>query len=310
MPKRVQLIISLLVIASGGGFWFLVDGTTITSLGFLPLFAIVDLAFFFAFLGLSFIFLRPRIAAFNVLISFLPVLFFLENKFLALGIILFSSFFTIFPARRIQIELSERLIFSIYDIIHKGLPTLLTVLALALAAFFYPNQDQRRFEDVIPENFFQKVMVASNKLLPLQKIFPFEIPDPNKTVDEVIMDSLRKEGGDTFFRLSKAEQEDVLREARKELSRNLKTETLPGDAKVGSFLYKSSIDVMEERFGAYKKYLPAVFVFTVFAALRTLFIFLGWTSIAISWIVYRILLYTGMIKLSKRQITQEFIEYN
>ena len=85
---------------------------------------------------------------------------------------------------------------------------------------------------------------------------------------------------------------------------------IEGNLRIGDVLYQGSIGIIEARFGAYKKYLPAIFALAVFAAFRTLFIMLGWISVAISWIAFKILLYAGVVKIFTRTMPQEYVEFN
>ncbi|OGF51878.1 hypothetical protein A3I27_02315 [Candidatus Giovannonibacteria bacterium RIFCSPLOWO2_02_FULL_43_11b] len=239
LPKILFLV---LIVASGGYFWLLLSGTHPT-FGLMSSLSAAVLVFFLGILGVSFILLEPNLTALSLFLSASPVLLFLENKYLALGIMLGLSILSFIPTRRIKKEIKSRITFSIREILHKGMPTFLTLMALSLAAFFYPIEGIRKFEDIIPESFFEKALT----------FLPFEVPS---------------------------------------------------DA-----LYRTSIDLLQERFRAYERYLPAVFAFAVFVAFRTLFIPLGWLGIAISWIAFKILLYAGVVKISTRPIPQEYIEF-
>ncbi len=238
-----KLILSALVVASGGYFWFLLGGAYPPTLGLISSLSAVVLIFFLGMIGLAFILLEKNISALSIFLSASPTLLFLEDKYLALSIMLGSAILSFVPAVRIKKEIESRMIFSVGEILHKGMPAFLTIIALSLAAFFYPQLGAITFQDIIPESFFEKALA----------FLPFEVP----------------------------------RDA----------------------LYKTSIDLLQERFRAYERYLPAVFIFVVFAAFRTLFILFGWISIAISWLAFKILLYAGILKISTRQMPQEYIEF-
>jgi len=238
-----KLMLSALVVASGGYFWFLLGGAYPPTLGLISSLSAVVLVFFLGMLGLAFILLEKNISALLVLLSASPTLLFLGDKYLALGIMLWSATLSFVPAHRIKKEIKSRMIFSVGEMLHKGMPVFLTIMALSLAAFFYPQLGAITFQDVIPESFFEKVLA----------FLPFEVPE---------------------------------------------------DA-----LYQTSIDLLQERFRSYERYLPVVFVFVVFAAFRTLFILLGWIGIAISWLAFKILLYASVVKISTRPMPQEYIEF-
>lgn len=243
---KTKILIAALAALSGGAFWFFEAASYATFFGFLHGYALLDLVLFLSFLSLVFIFLEPRMASLVVLLSTLPIMFLLESKSLALGIIVFLSAFSIIPASNIRSEALERVSFSIWSVLRKGLPTFLTFLALSLAVFFYPSGNITEFEDIIPRPLFEAA------------ILPF---------------------GD-----------------------------LGGNGEVKGALYESSIDLLEERFGSYEHYLPAVFALAVFAALRTLFIFIGLAAIALAWVMIRILLYANILSLSRKEASQEYLE--
>ncbi|OGF68590.1 hypothetical protein A3H65_03090 [Candidatus Giovannonibacteria bacterium RIFCSPLOWO2_02_FULL_45_14] len=306
LPK---IILSGLIIASGGYFWYLVGGTN-PIFGLISPFSAAVLVFFFGITGLSFILLGNNISALSIFLSAAPTLLFLENKYLALGIMFGSSILSFIPAGRIKKEIKSRMTFSVDELLRKGLPTFLTIMALSLAGFFYPEDGIRKFEDIIPKSAFEKVLTAAGKIPLAGKILPFDIPDPAKTVDEALITVIRSENAFIFDKLSQAEKSGILAQARAELAKNLGAEKIEGNLRIGDVLYQGSIGIIEARFGAYKKYLPAIFALAVFAAFRTLFIMLGWISVAISWIAFKILLYAGVVKIFTRTMPQEYVEFN
>lgn len=308
MKIWLKVLLSILVVASGSAFWFLLSGAYPTFGLISPTSAIV-LVFFLAMLGVSFILLERNISALNLFLSASPMLLFLENKYLALGIMFGASILSFIPAGRIKKEIKSRTVFSVGEILQKGLPIFLTIFALSLAVFFYPEGGIKKFEDVIPKSVFEKALSISGKIPLMDKILPFSIPDPSKTVDEILVGVIRTENALTFDKLSPGQKGGILAQAKAELAKNLGIDNIEGRAKIGDVLYQGSIKTIEARFGAYKKYLPAVFAFAVFVAFRTLFIPLSWISIAISWIAFKILLYARVAKISKRLIPQEYIEF-
>lgn len=255
MAKTYQIILSILVILTGAAFWFLVNGAAISVWGFLPAFAAIDLIIFLALAGLSFIFLFPSRVALLLLISSVPILFFLENKLLALAIILLFSLLSFFPASWTRKEGQSRLRFSVTEVLGQGFGTFLTLLALTLAAFLYPQGKIVQFQDIIPESVFENTLEFSGRHLPL----PF---------------------------LSS----DLSREEKKNF-------------------YQFSIEMLEERFGGYRRYLPAVFALAVFAALRTAFILFGFLAIAFGWLIIKILLYADVLAIKTREVVQDYIEF-
>src|SRR3989338_2945622 len=304
-----KILIAVLAALSGAAFWFLAEGATVWSLGIISLWGFISLVIYLALLGLAFMFLSPRYTVGIIFLSALPMVYFLENKLLGVAIAAGLAILTFPPAIRIKKEMDFRLSFSAWDILRKGFPTFLTILALALAAFFYPQNNAMRFEDIIPESVFKTTLSVAKKSLPLSSVLPFDLPDPEKTVNEVLKEAISLEAGVDFKDIPQEEQERILAEARLQLARNFGVERVDGDDKVGDALYRGSIGFIEERFGAYRRYLPAVFALAVFAAFRTLFVFVGLLSIALVWIIIRILLYTGALAISERQVSQEFIEF-
>ena len=238
-----KILIAALTALSGIVFWSLASRATVSSFGLIPFWALADLIIFLALLGISFLFATPWQAMVLVLLSASPIVYLLDNKFLAVIIIGALALSAAYPATSIRKQVAFQLSFSVWDILHKGLPTFLTFLALSLAAFFYPQLGTITFQDIIPEPLFEKVAA----------LLPFEVPS---------------------------------------------------DA-----LYRTSIDLLQERFRSYERYLPAVFALGVFAAFRTVFIAVGWASIAFAWLIIKMLLYAKVVAILARQVSQEYIEF-
>lgn len=90
------------------------------------------------------------------------------------------------------------------------------------------------------------------------------------------------------------------------LPRELIIPILPSFAEP-ELLYQNALGFFEARFGAYEKYLPAVFAFGTFIVLRTLFIVVGWMSMALAWLIFKLLLYSGTFVLATRPVAQEYL---
>lgn len=237
-----KFLLSFLVISSGCLFWFILSGAYPT-FGLNSSALVIVLVFFFGATGLSFILLEQNESVINLILSASPVFLFLEDKYLAVGIMLGIAILGLVPSGRIKKEIKSRLTFSVGEILHKGFPFFLTIFALALAAFFYPRVGLVTIQDIIPESFFERTLA----------FLPFDAPS---------------------------------------------------DA-----LYETSIDLLRDRFRAYERYLPAVFTFAVFVGFRTIFIILGWLSLVISWILFKMFLYGGLVKISTRVADQEYITF-
>src|SRR3989344_4756216 len=72
--------------------------------------------------------LAKNISALLVLLSASPTLLFLGDKYLALGIMLGSATLSFVPAHRIKKEIKSRMIFSVGEMLHKGMPVFLTIM--------------------------------------------------------------------------------------------------------------------------------------------------------------------------------------
>lgn len=72
-------------------------------------------------------------------------------------------------------------------------------------------------------------------------------------------------------------------------------------------LYDFLIKTLEERFGAFKSYLPFVYSLGIFAVSRSVFALAGWASIAFAWILVKLGRSAGILVFDRRQLSQEYL---
>ena len=190
--------------------------------------------------------------------------------------------------------------------LRQGLPLFLTLLAVFLAVFFYPRSGELTFSRILPQNIFESVFGLVGKTIPFEAALPFPVPDLNKTVDDTILATLGEELGVPLSQILKPERERLLAEARSELSKALGIK-VQGSARIGDILYPYLIGAMEKNFGAYKKYLPALFSFGIFVLARSFFIILGWVSMIFAGLLVKLGLTAGAFVFDRRELTQEYL---
>lgn len=239
-----QLVLSMFIIVSGGALWFLFDEVVSPS----P-YALADLTLFTSLLGLGFLLLPAWLPVILIFISFLPVTIFMDDILLAAALLAFFPILTLIPAFMVKSEILSRVNFSVPGLLRRGLPTFLSLMAIALAVFFYPGDREITFENIIPRNIFDNVISVTEEIIGAKGSLPREL------------------------------------------------------------VYQSTLDLLQARFGAYEKYLPAVFAFGIFALFRTLFIVLGWVSISLALFIFKFLVWTGMVVVSRRPASQEYISF-
>ena len=158
----------------------------------------------------------------------------------------------------------------------------------------------------MPQNIFESVFGLVGKTIPFEAALPFPVPDLNKTVDDTILATLGEELGVPLSQILKPERERLLAEARSELSKALGIK-VQGSARIGGILYPYLIGAMEKNFGAYKKYLPALFSFGIFVLARSFFIILGWVSMIFAGLLVKLGLTAGAFVFDRRELTQEYL---
>ncbi len=306
MLKTSQLVLALLVVVTGAVFWFLLKGAVADPRGLFLFWALVAFSMHLAFLGLSFLLSPVWLPSAAVFLSGLLMLFFFELTPRSFLFILALSFLTSLPALRVRRESEARLKFSLVPILRKGLPLFLTFAALGLAVFLYPAEGSVGFKDILPERVFEEASGLIGKNIPLDFVLPFPVPDLNKTVDEAILSSLPKELGINLNQILRPERERLLAEARAQISKTFGIK-IKGDIKVGEALYSYLIQSAEERFGSFKKYLPAVYTLGIFVLLRSLGIIMGWAGVLIAWLLVKLGLGSGLLVFDERPLTQQYL---
>jgi len=219
------------------------------------------------FLSLNWLFTKSKVVLLITLIFILVSFFFvfsfkieyLSVLFIALLFFLFGSFQAVNEKRvRIKIQVDK--------ILRRGLPSILTGLALIIAAAFYfsplalQGQDQIR----LPRPIFNII------LQPIVKIFEEQIP---------------------ISQLS--EQFGV---------------DLEGNEEIGDILYQVINQEINKYSQPYKQYLPFGLAIGVFFALKAIGVVLMWLVILLSWLIFKILVSTGAIKIHEQAVLKEVIE--
>ena len=307
MLKFSEAVLVILIILSGACFWFFARGASLGPEAGFWSWAALALALSLAFLGLGFFLLPFWLVSLAVFFSASPLFFLFPKEAYAYGFLAAGVSLAAIPATwRARREAEARLKFSVGAVLRKSLPFFLTIVSVLLAAAFYPRGYSLGFPEIIPKSFFERSLGIAGRTLPFEAVLPFPVPDLNKTVDEVLLETLGSELGVSLSRIARPEREALLNQARSELSKNLGI-SFKGSIKISDLLYDFLIQTLEARFGAFKAYLPFVYSLGVFAVSRSVFAVAGWVSIVFAWILVKLGMLAGVLVFDRRPLSQEYL---
>ena len=191
----------------------------------------------------------------SIFLIFSASLLYLGNAAIGLGLILIFSALSFLPAILVKRENRLRLSSSVIPSLRKGIPLFLTFLAIFIAISVSLERSTVSFEDIIGRDLFDTGFRFFRTWTNRTDLLPFPIPDPDRTVDEAILDSIFNSPGqsDLATAIPSQEIDEILRQSRRELSEALGVE-VRGDMKVGDVLYPYSVSEAEKTFEPLKNY--------------------------------------------------------
>lgn len=232
----------------------------------------MDFLFVLVFLSLSWLLIQSRkilsIAFFFILASFL-IVFGFRLEYLA-GLIIAFILFMVGSSRAIN-EKEVRIKIQTSKIFQRGLPAVLTGLALLIAAAYYFSplalKSQNQIE--IPRPLFNIIIE------PILKIFMEQMP---------------------------------ISQFSQQFSQQLDMENI-SDENLKEFLYQTINQEINKYSQPYKKYFPLGLAIGLFFALKAVGIIFMFLAILVGWLIFKILVSIGAIKIQEKAVLKEVIIY-
>ena len=239
-------------ILSGGNNWLW------PSIGFLIL---------LVFLSLNLLLTKSKAVLLITLVLILVSFFFVFSlRIEYLAVLFIALLFFLFGSFQAVNEKKIRIKIQVNKILRLGLPSILTGLALIIAAAFYfsplalQSQDQIR----LPRPLFNII------IQPIIKTFEGQVP---------------------ISQLS--EQFGI---------------NLEGNEKFEDILYQVINQEINKYSQPYKQYFPLGLAVGIFFALKTIGFIFGWLVILLSWLIFKVLVSVGAIKIHEQAVLKEVIE--
>ncbi|MBI2607400.1 MAG: hypothetical protein HYW51_01080 [Candidatus Doudnabacteria bacterium] len=239
---------------------------------------------------------RPLYALVN-LIPFLAYLFIMPNDLLVIaGGALFIPLAMWFQAR-IRTEEKNYLHFSIVRILNSGIGIMIYALLIVLGfnIYFTTNQDFKNN----PDAYYDRLGASALKSIRLGSGLAEDDGqfDLNQTLDDYLARQINSQDLKQFD----------LSQAREEILRNLNVSAV-GSETLAEVLSKVVVDQMKELVSKYDKFFPLIFTLIVIALLRMFAFLFKWTSLLVMWLLYKVLLGFGFLKLTKVVVEVEQLE--
>lgn len=230
------------------------------------------------------------------IISFMPLIWIPKPPLIgAAGIIFVAGIAAYFRARsEMQYYLKGRFTRPI----RRALSLSATFLAalIATAAYLWTPSNSIGVREVVPQNYFEKVLVLVAPLI--QVGFPEFSAD--KTFESYVRESIRDNS------LTEEQKEVVIQNARDRYRTEYGLEIDPDD-KLSYVLYLSFTDLAERQLGRYENFFPVALAVGLFAALRLVMWPLYWAALGLLLLILRLLLRFNVIEL--RKVPTELILY-
>jgi Ca2+/Na+ antiporter len=236
------------------------------------LWPIIGLLILLIFLSLNWLLTKLRaillITLFFVLVSF----FFSFGFKLEYLVVLFIAFLFFFLAcQRAINEKEARIKIEVIKIFRRGLPFVLTGLSLVIATAYY---------------FSPLALAGQNQI---------QIPRPlfDRVIEPII---------------GRLEQQLPINQISKQLDISLEKETVTANQELKDNLYQSLNQEINKQSQSYKQYFPLGLATGLFFALKAIGIPFMWLIVLLSWLIFKLLVSLGAIKIQEQAVLREVIE--
>lgn len=262
------------------------------------------------FIGLAFLIENSKL---NTLIfTFLAILpffaFFGFNIYYFGGFVLFLLLFWV-ALRKIQGEKQSSIKFKALKFVRNGLGLILFALffMLSTASYFSPNVQQFATGGLkLPRYMFDMVLPFAGNL------FQQQLPSfsPEKTVDEILngllAEQLKELPKDITPAMIEKEKQKFLAEQKNALAEQFGME-FKGEQKLGDLLYDLANEKLSVYLENYKPFIPAFVTSVLFLTLLTLISPLKWLAGLFAFLLFKLLLASGLIVISTVKTDKEVL---
>lgn len=316
--RPVSVISAVLILISSFLAWYFLAGAFETPPA--SYWSVIWLALLFSllagFVGLSFLIVDSKLSA--LIFSFLAILpffiFFGFNLYYLGGLILFLALL-LAARQKIQGEKQFYVKFKALKFVRNGLGVILFALffMLSTASYFSPNVQQFATGGLkLPRYMFDMVLpFAGNLFLPAQA-GQQQLPSfsPEKTVDEILngllAEQLKELPKDITPAMIEKEKQKFLAEQKKALAEQFGME-FKGEQKLGDLLYDLANEKLSVYLENYKPFIPAFVTSALFLTLLTLISPLKWLAGLFAFLLFKLLLASGLIVISTVKTDKEVL---
>jgi len=202
----------------------------------------------------------------TLVLIFISFFFIFSFKLEYLAVLFIAYSFFLFGSWRAISEKEVRIKLQVDKIFRRGLPCILTGLALVITAAYYfsPLALQNREQIKIPRFLFDII------IQPITKTFEGQIP------------------------ISQLSEQLGL--------------TLTGDEKFEDILYQVINQEINKYGQAYQQYFPLGLAIGFFLTLKAIGFIFMWLVILLSWLIFKVLVVAGAIKIQEQAVLKEMIE--
>ncbi len=188
-------------------------------------------------------------------------------------------------------------------LVGRGLPLVFTGFAFALSSAYLVSPAVSDVKEaLIPRSAFETTIAA----LPLQSIWPgFSV---EATVDEFVIATLEREGGEAFAKLAPAERAHAIRLGREELVRRYQVEA-PGEAKVTDVLYDVLTSKLLALVDPWAPYLPFLLALSFFFVVKFASYPIVWVAQGFSALIIAALIKLGLATRETIEVKKETMRF-
>ena len=310
--RPVDVILAVLILISSFLAWYFLAGafeTPPVSYWSLILLAVL-FSFLAGFVALSFLIIESKLSALIcALLTILPFFAFFGFNVYYFGAFALFLLLSFAALRKIQREKQFSLKFKALKFVRNGLGIILFALffMISTASYFSPNVQQFATGGLkLPRYMFDMVLPFAGNL------FQQQLPSfsPEKTVDEILngllAEQLKELPKDITPAMIEKEKQKFLTEQKQALAEQFGVE-FKGEQKLGDLLYDLANEKLNVYLENYKPYIPAFVTSALFLTLLTLISPLKWLAGIFAFLLFELLLASGLIMISTVKTDKEVL---
>lgn len=267
----VSSILGILILVFSFLFWSFLAGAVSDGPDWVSksVWSLVTFLFLGVFTGLFFLVENEKIILYSVpLIIALPALAFLKLEIITALVLVAAILFFVVAVSHVDSEKSLRIKFSAGIILRRVFPSMMTGLALLTTLFFY--------------------------WAPYTQSLGSDVSIPRQ-----LFDTIAKPAMDFSLNLS--------------LPKGVKLESLPPEfaaqqARLMDSLYSSANDQLVLAGWTFKKWIPLGASISLFFSFKVLGFFLSWLMTFLAWLIFKIFLWGGVVRIEKIAVEKEIIK--